>query len=321
MATTSLTINLCNAMARIWESDFSVWAQPPSKTEEQRSENAIRGIRAAVNGSSNLNQRRIKVFTQGSYRNRVNVRQDSDVDLGVMLYYDAFLDEYPEGKTRADFGNYDADYSYSQFKDDLEGALVDHFGRVTVKRGNKAFNIRENTYHVEADVVPLVEFRRYWESGDYLAGVALVTDQYKRIKNYPERLVDYWPSTPLHYENGVSKNGATRRCFKGAVRILKKIRNEMEEADSSSAKAIPGYLLECMIWNVPNAAFTGSTWDAHIQAVLLHIWSNTKDAATCKSWCEVDGIKYLFRASQPWTRQAAHTFIGEVWSYVGVRYP
>ena len=81
-----------------------------------------------------------------------------------MLYYDAFLDEYPEGKTRADFGNYDADYSYSQFKDDLEGALVDHFGRAAVKRGNKAFNIRENTYHVEADVVPLVEFRRYWET-------------------------------------------------------------------------------------------------------------------------------------------------------------
>ena len=305
-------------MTRDWEGTFNSWAQPPSKTEEQRSENAIRGIRAAVNGSAKLNQRSIKVFTQGSYRNRVNVRQDSDVDVGVMLY-DSFLVEYPEGKTREDFGNTAAGYPYSQFKNELEEALADHFDRAAVMRGNKAFNIRENTSHVEADVVPLFEFRQYWESGNYLAGVALVTDQGKRIENYPERLVEYWPSTPLHYENGVSKNGATRRCFKGAVRILKKIRNEMEEADSSSAKAIPGYLLECMIWNVPNAAFTGSTWDAHIQAVLLHIWSNTKDDATCKSWCEVDGIKYLFRASQPWTRQAAHTFIDETWNYVGVR--
>ena len=193
-------------MARNWESDFSFWSLPPSKTEEQRSENAIKGIRAAVDGSSNLNQRRIKVFTQGSYRNRVNVRQDSDVDVGVMLY-DFFLGEYPAGRTRTDFGVSDAGYSFSQFKDELEAALVDHFGRTAVKRGNKVFNIRENTYHVEADVVPLFEFRQYWESGDYLAGVALVTDQYKRIKNYPERVVDYWPSTPLHYENGVSKNG------------------------------------------------------------------------------------------------------------------
>ena len=66
-------------MTRDWESAFSFWARPPSKTEEQRSENAIGAIRNAVNGSSTLKQRKIMVFTQGSYRNRVNVRQDSDV--------------------------------------------------------------------------------------------------------------------------------------------------------------------------------------------------------------------------------------------------
>ena len=55
--------------------------------------------------------------------------------------------------------------------------MVDHFGRPAVKRGNKAFNLRENTYHVEADVVPLFEFRQYLESGDYRAGcVATVAD-------------------------------------------------------------------------------------------------------------------------------------------------
>ena len=303
-------------MARDWESAFSFWAQPPSKTEEQRSENAIRGIRNAVNSSSKLNQRRIKVFIQGSYRNRVNVRQDSDVDLGVMLY-DSFLAEYPEGKTRADFGNIPGDYPYPQFKNELEEALVNRFGRASVKRGNKAFNIRENTYHVEADVVPVFEFRQYWEGGNYRAGVALVTDQDRRIENYPERLVEYWPSTPLHYENGNSKNTATRRRYRGLVRILKKIRNEMEDADFSSAKAVPGYLLECLCWNVPDAAFTGSTWDARVRAVLVDLWNKTKDDASCNSWCEVDGIKYLFRSSQPWTRAAAHAFIFDAWDYVG----
>ncbi len=307
-------------MTRGWEDTFNFWAQPPSKTEEQRSDNAIRGIRNAVNGSSKLNQHRIKVFTQGSYRNRVNVRQDSDVDIGVMLYYNSFLDEYPEGKTRADFGNIDGDYHYSQFKNELEEALVDRFGRAAVKRGNKAFNIRENTYHVEADVVPLFEFRRYWERGNYRAGVALVTDKGWRIENYPECLVDYWPSTPLHYENGNSKNTATSRRYRGLVRVLKKIRNEMEDAGSSSANAIPGYLLECMTWNVPNRAFIGSTtWYARVRAVLIHLWTNTKDDARCESWCEVDDIKYLFRVSQPWTRAAAHTFINEAWNFVGMR--
>ena len=305
-------------MTRGWESTFSSWAQPPEKTEERRSENAFRGILDAINSSPKLKNRKIKIFLQGSYRNRVNVRGDSDVDVGVMIYQH-FLSQYPKGMGRADFNNFAADYSFSAFKNDLEEALVAHFGQAAVKRGNKAFKIRENTYQVEADVAPFFEYRRYWKNGGYRAGVALIPDQGDQIENFPERLVDYWPSTPLHYENGVSKNDATRRRFKGAVRIMKKIRNEMEEAGYGSATAIPGYLLECMTWNVPNAHFAGSTWDARIQNVLRHIWSNTKNGAMCKSWCEVDDIKYLFHASQPWTRTAAHAFIEEAWRYVGVR--
>ena len=304
-------------MARDWESTFKFWAQSPSKTEEQRSENAIGAIGNAVRSSSKLNHRGIYVFTQGSYRNRVNVRQDSDVDIGVMLH-DFFLEQYPTGKTRADFGISAGSYEYSRFKNELEEALVTHFGRAAVKRGNKAFNIRENTYHVEADVVPVFEFRQYWEHGGYRAGVALVSDRGVRIENYPERLLSYWPSTPLHYENGNTKNTATSRRYRGLVRILKKIRNEMDDAGSSSAKAVPGYLLECMSWNVPNTAFTGATWVARVQAVLLHLWSNTKDDSTCKTWCEVDNIKFLFRGSQPWTRAAANAFILDAWSNVGI---
>ena len=301
-----------------WEGTFSTWAQPPAQTEEQRSENAIRGIRNAVSNSSKLKQWRLKVFTQGSYRNRVNVRHDSDVDVGVMLYQ-YFLSEVPEGKTKADFGIQDAGYSFSQFKDELEEALVNHFGRSAVKRGNKAFNIRENTYHVEADVVPLVEFRHYWEYDAYRAGVALISDDGRRIENYPERLVDNWPPTPLHYENGVYKNDETIRRFKGIVRILKRLRNTMDDAGSHSAKAIPGYLLECMTWNVPNECFAGPTWDTRVQAVLRYLWINTNDATKCKSWMEVDAIKYLFHAAQPWTREDAHTFINGAWDVIGVR--
>lgn len=84
------------------------------------------------------------------------------------------------------------------------------------KRGNKAFNIRENSYRVEADVVPFFEYRRYWDDGRYQAGVALIPDNdWQRIVSFPERLLDYWPVTPLHYENGVTKNADTARRYKG----------------------------------------------------------------------------------------------------------
>lgn len=304
-------------MSRNWESTFSFWAQPPSKTEQERCERVIRAIRTAVARNPKLKDRSVLVFTQGSFRNRVNIRQDSDVDVGVMLY-DYFLSEYPKGKTKADFDNTDGNYPFSQFKDELENALVDFFGRAVVTRGNKAFNIKATAAQVDADVVPLYEFRQYWENGSYRAGVALIPDNSsRRIENYPERLVDYWPLTPLHYENGVSKNDETSRRFKGMVRILKKVRVELE--DAGSAAAVPSYLVECLVWNAPNGCFDEDTWEDRVQSVLRFLWQNTREATLCDKWCEVDGIKYLFHILQPWTREQAHAFINAAWDYVGVK--
>ena len=106
-------------MARDYEADFRKWAAAPGITEEQRCENAIKAIKDAVRKSPKLGGRNTLVFVQGSYRNRVNVRQDSDVDVGVMLY-DYFLSRYPEGMKNSDFGNHTVDYGYKQFKDELE---------------------------------------------------------------------------------------------------------------------------------------------------------------------------------------------------------
>jgi len=305
-------------MLRDWESQFATWAKSPSDSETQRCENTIKAIRGAIAKSEKLKRRKIKVFAQGSYRNRVNVRRDSDVDIGVMCH-DVFLAQYPPGKTRADFGNIEASYSFSQFKSELEEALVARFGSAGVHRGNKAFDIHENSYRVDADVVPLFEYRRYNENGTHIYGVALIPDSGSRIYNYPERLMDAWPKLDLHYENAVSKNKATARAYKGVVRILKSLRNEMEATGIAAAAPIPGFLIECLVWNAPDECFKHKTWDEVVRAVLLYVWSNTKGDGTCKDWLEVNGIKYLFHSSQKWTRAQAHTFVDAAWSYVGVR--
>ena len=64
-----------------WEEAFSSWAQPPGKTEQDRCSNAEKAVRNAISSSDKLKNRNIKVFTQGSYRNNTNVKQDSDVDI------------------------------------------------------------------------------------------------------------------------------------------------------------------------------------------------------------------------------------------------
>lgn len=304
--------------ARDWETTFGRWAQPPGKTEQQRCDNAVSAIRNAIDRSDKLRRRRVRVFPQGSYRNRVNVRQDSDVDVGVMCH-DVFLSYYPPGKTDADFGNVAGHYPFSQFKDELEEALVEYFGRAAVRRGNKAIDVHETSYHVEADVVPVFEYRHYRDNGTYLCGVGLIPDRGDRIVNYPERLLDDWPRINQHYENGIEKNTATGRAFKGVVRILKSLRNEMDDAGIAAAKPIPGFLVECLTWNAPNSCFQHDSWDAAVRAVLIHLWSNTKDDHACHEWTEVNDIKYLFRSGQPWTRSEAHAFIDAAWTYIGVQ--
>jgi len=125
-------------------------------------------------------------ITHGSYRNRVNVRQDSDVDIGVVCY-DTFFPTYPEGLDGNALGHVAATYHHPAFKFDLQEVLIDYLGAKSVRRGNKAFDLSENSYRVEADVVPLFEHRRYTSRTNYISGVVLYPDNGPEIVNWPEQ--------------------------------------------------------------------------------------------------------------------------------------
>ncbi|RUO59206.1 hypothetical protein CWI76_09235 [Pseudidiomarina marina] len=62
--------------------------------QQQIAENAERHIRQRTQASPKLQNRDIRVFIQGSYQNRVNVRRDSDIEIGV-VYFDAFSLDTP----------------------------------------------------------------------------------------------------------------------------------------------------------------------------------------------------------------------------------
>lgn len=289
-----------------WETRFREWAKPPGPTEKARCENAASAIRNAIKASETLRDRSVSVFAHGSYRNNTNVRKDSDVDIGV-LCDDVFLNQFLEGTTAEMFGFYDSDYSYEQYKDEVEEALVDYFGQAAVTRGNKAFGIRETTYHVEADVAAFMAHRRYYKSGSHYDGVALLTDREKRrIVNWPEQ----------HYENGVTKNTNTAKRFKGIVRVLKSLSNEMAEAGLAGAD-LPGFLIECMTWNAPHDGFRHASYVDNVRDVLAFLYNDTRRREDCQDWVEVSKYKYLFRSTQKSTWQEAHTFASVAWDYIG----
>jgi len=206
-----------------------------------------------------------------------------------------------------DFNLIPASYLYGQFKNEIEEALVSYFGRAAIKRGNKAFDVHETSYHVEADVAPFFEHRRYRADGSHDEGVALLTDnENRRIINWPEQ----------HYNNGVWKNSETGTRFKSMVRVLKALSNEMTEARITAAN-LPGFPIECMVWNVSNDRFNHDSYCDEVSAILAFLFNNTLSSESCKEWEEVSELIYLFHAGQKWTWQQAHAFTSAAWDYIG----
>jgi hypothetical protein len=251
------------------------------------------------------------VFAQGSYANRTNVREDSDVDICVLCKDTCFTDyTMSDGLSDAVFGHGTAVYPYPAFKNDVEAALKSYFGESAVTRGNKALDVRANTYRIDADVVACCEHLRYMGNPNnhyHLSGTQLIPDDGGTIINWPRQ----------NYDNGVEKNDATGRRFKAVVRILKRLRNEMADAGHAAAEPIPSYLIECLAWNVPNEGFGHDMYKDDVRYALTHLWNQTRSEDSCKEWGEVNELKYLFREGQPWKREDTNLFLQAAWEYIG----
>ncbi len=289
-----------------WEDTFRSWGKAPSITEQTKCENAETAIRKAIAADSTLSNKNVTIFAQGSYCNRTNVRQDSDVDICV-LNTDTFFYALPDGMTQTEFGITAATYHYPEYKDDVEHALVSYLGEDAVTRGKKAFDVHKNSYRVDADAIACFEYRRYQEDGTYITGTSFIPDGGKMIINWPQQ----------NYDNGVTKNGETGERFKAVVRVLKHLRYKMADEGYTQADAIPSFLIECLVWNVPNAGFNHDTYTADIRYTLAHLFNDTRKDDDCKEWGEINELKYLFRSTQPWTREQAHKFLSTAWDYIG----
>ncbi len=297
-------------MAHEREETFRRWSKAPSDTEDERCQNAETVVRNAIRAHPPFKTRSIEVFVQGSYANGTNVRSESDVDICV-LCTDVCFTQYPTGWSDADAGLVDSPHTYADFKNEVERALRNYLpSGAKITRGDKAIDLHENTYRVDADVVAAFEHRRYSVNGGYTSGTEFRSDSGKRIINWPRQ----------NRANGNAKNEATRTRFKKLVRVVKNLRNEMVAAGKSTAAPIPSYLIECLVWNAPDEKLDADAdYADNLDAILRDVYFATKDDAPCSEWGEVNELKYLFRTSQPWTRQAVNDFVASAWSHAGFK--
>ena len=263
-------------MPNFSEITFDNWRKPPSDSEETKLSNASRMVKEAIAADPTLNKMSIEVFGQGSYANDTNVKLNSDIDINVCLS-DTIFNSVPDGMADSDFGLVPSSYKYSQFKDAIEKALVNKFGRSEVVRNDKCITVKGNSNRVEADVVPSFEFRRYEKDKNYLKGVKFISDTGISVINYPKQ----------HIQNAIQKNKDTQRRFKRLTRLYKRLRYRMHDEGKLKQKGITSFLLECLVWNVPNRIFNDyETWTERLKQSIIYLYGKTKTEEGFNEWGE-----------------------------------
>lgn len=293
----------------ISEDRLITWSLPLSETGETKCENALNQISAVLRkkfGNS------ITIERQGSYRNRTNVRVDSDVDILVIHddYHFSDTTALPENEKKIYEANrVTADYTFQQFRSDIQALLQAEFGLLNVESKNKCIRVKGNTYRINADVVPAYRHKRYSRLNVVEAeGVAFLKDfgSGDRVVSFPQH----------HYDNGVAKNTRTSRSFKSMVRILKNARNEMIDQGKFPKDIMSSFFLECLVWNVPDHHFSHSTYKEMARAVTLHVWGEMKEIAKAHNYAEVSDLMWLFKGNTKRTPQQAEDFMLRAWSHI-----
>nr|WP_316624994.1 nucleotidyltransferase [uncultured Ruminococcus sp.] len=293
------------------EDTLKSWSAPISDTEDQRAQNTIHMIKTALSAHVELQKLDYEVFLQGSYANNTNVRQNSDVDVCVMLK-STFHTEYADGYTDKDYGFTSSSLTYQDYKRYVVEALTRKFGASVVTVSNKCINIGDNTYHVNADVVPAFQYRNYkaMNSRDpnrFVEGIWFYAEDGTAIYNYPKQ----------HIQNGKEKNNQTNHQYKQLVRMMKHIRNDMVKAGKADGNSITSFLIECLVWNVPNSYITGYySWNETIKQAIRYLYTKI-DNDQHKEWGEVSELLYLFHPGRKWTADKVKSFLADMYTYLG----
>jgi hypothetical protein len=247
-------------------------------------------------------RRDLDIFLQGSYANTTNIRADSDVDVVVMTRqtFQGSADRLT-GSARAAFDALPmATFSATDLRQEVLVALMAYYGATRVHPRNKCIKVDRRDGYVDADVVPCLQYRWYPQNStsSYVEGIALHPAGGGRIVNFPKR----------HIENGQQKNAACSGNYKKTVRQVKRLRNRAIAEGRLSHGVAPGYLLECMVYNVPSAQFVSDD-SARLSKIVL--WLKYADKSPFMS---CDGIHELFRTDPGMFRiPTAQSIIDALW--------
>lgn len=291
----------------ISEDQLTIWAKPPSETEEDKCRTTRERIERALHAEFGDS---IRVFLQGSYKNRTNVKQESDVDI-VVEYTGTYFHELhmlsPQELQRYWELHIPVTYPYHKFKDDVTRILTDEFDPGEVKRVDKCIKVFKNGERIHADVIPCFTHNCYATATTVAhKGIHFITDTGVDTFNYPEQ----------HHENGEAKNVITKGRFKDMVRILKNIRYDLIDVGTIAEKEMASYFIESLVWNLPNPTFAGAANTTMLKKIIVSMYEDMGDSEKANQYREIHDLRSLLPATG-YTAQQARTFMEQAWTHLG----
>lgn len=245
-----------------------------------------------------------EIYLQGSYKNTTNIRGDSDVDVVVQLNqtFVADISEVtPQEQQLYKLLHQNATYQWNDFRADVLKALQLYYGKNNVDdTGNKSLKLKKTPGRLAADIVPSLQYRKYWRfqgiDEPFIEGMKFYTLKENRaVINYPK----------LHYQNGAYKNqNLANGCYKPVVRIFKNARTYMVERGIIPKDLAPSYFLEGFLYNVPNCLFSTEYQDSYCGIVT---W--LQQASLQSFLCQNEQLSLFGYTPEQWSISKAHELI------------
>lgn len=294
-----INMTISNSQLEVWSNQGAI-ATP--KVLRERIEGVLRGENSLI-----TNKKSVSIYLQGSYRNNTNIHGNSDVDVVVEtsnVFYGDASELLDQKKQVYDSLRNSSDYTWSVYKKEVLDTLINYFGKANVEIGNKSIKINTGSY--EADVVPCIQYRKYYDYGysldqqKYIEGMKfLTTKEIREVINYPKR----------HYSFGTEKNQQTGEMYKKIVRIFKNIKSTLVNSGKLEKGTAPSYFVENLLYNVPNEQYVKNNFSQTVFNILKWLGDNRNKMETfiCQN-----KIVYLFGAAQEqWNQDDARKFINE----------
>lgn len=90
----------------------------------------------------------------------------------------------------------------------------------------------------------------------------------------------------------------------------------MIEDEENVSDNITSFLLECLVWNVPDRIMNDyENWTDRLRESIKYIYDKTKEESFCKEWGEVSDLLYLF-IGRKWNYKDVNSYMVLLWKHL-----